>query len=255
MKTIIQLSDLHFGRHETDVAEKLVITLKALSPDVVVITGDLTQRAKISEFSEVSKFLNSLPNVKVVVPGNHDIPLYNIWMRFLRPLVRYRHFINKDVEPVYMDDEVCVVGLNSARSFTFKSGDISSEQLMRVRDALANVQDGKIKFVAMHHPLETLSASVQVSLKKLGVHAVMYGHTHVSDFRQIRLDDDNTSGDLLLIQAGTATSNRYRNQNNSFNVIKVDGSDIVVELQRWNKESRLFELIETVNFNLKHLNQ
>ena len=107
-----------------------------LKPDLVVVSGDLTQRARIEQFKEARRFLDSLPSPQIVVPGNHDVPLYDVLSRFARPLARYRRYITEDLEPFYADDEIAVLGLNTARSLTIKGGRINEAQFARARGRL-----------------------------------------------------------------------------------------------------------------------
>lgn len=90
MRTIVHLSDIHFGRVDTSVVTPLINTVTSLRPDLVAVSGDLTQRARVSEFTHARRFLDTLPHPQIVVPGNHDVPLHNIFSRFSHPLERYR---------------------------------------------------------------------------------------------------------------------------------------------------------------------
>src|SRR5207245_8470101 len=129
LRAILHLSALHLGRVDACLLEPLRKRVVALAPHVVVVSGDLTQRAKPAQFREARAFLDTLPANQVVVPGNHDVPLYNVFQRFARPLAKYRRYIASDLEPAYVDEEIAVVGINTARSFTFKGGRINEEQL------------------------------------------------------------------------------------------------------------------------------
>ena len=122
MRTLAHLSDLHFGRVERGVLDALRERLWQVQPDLVVVSGDLTQRARARQFREARAFLDTLPQPQLVVPGNHDVPLYNVLARFLAPLAGYRRFVAEDVEPSFVDEEIAVLGLNTARSFTWKGG-------------------------------------------------------------------------------------------------------------------------------------
>src|SRR4051794_13402333 len=134
MRTLLHISDLHFGRVDSRLVEALRASVEELRPDVIAVSGDLTQRAKRREFAAASAFLGSLRPPKIIVPGNHDIPLYNVFTRFGRPLDRYRRYIGSQIEPSFMDDEIAVVGVNTARSLTFKGGRINADQVKRARD-------------------------------------------------------------------------------------------------------------------------
>src|SRR5687767_83793 len=128
MTTIAHLSDLHFGRHDPVLADVLVTQLGKTRPDLIVISGDLTQRARRSQFAAARDFLRRLPGPVLIVPGNHDVPLYDVMRRFLQPLGRYRRYICADLEPFFCDSQIAVLGINTARSATFSNGRISYEQ-------------------------------------------------------------------------------------------------------------------------------
>ena len=152
MRTIVHLSDLHFGRLDPRMVAPLVAAVDAVGPDLVAVSGDLTQRARRGQFADAHAFLAALRFPRLVVPGNHDVPLYDIATRFLRPLARYRRFIANDVEPIFADEEIIAIGLNSARSLTFGRGRLNELQIDtphggRVRVAL----DGEI--LHMNTPL------------------------------------------------------------------------------------------------------
>ncbi len=136
MRTIVHLSDLHFGRLDPRMVAPLVAAVDAVGPDLVAVSGDLTQRARRSQFADAHAFLAALRFPRLVVPGNHDVPLYDIFTRFLRPLARYRRFIAADLEPVFADEEIIVIGLNSARSLTFGRGRLNALQIARARERL-----------------------------------------------------------------------------------------------------------------------
>src|SRR4051812_18248336 len=119
MRTIAHISDLHFGRVDPPVAEALVEDLRAVGPALVVVSGDFTQRARRDQFEAAAAFLKRLPMPQLVVPGNHDLPLYDVATRFVRPLRRYRRFISADMRPMFRDDELLVVGVNSARPLSW----------------------------------------------------------------------------------------------------------------------------------------
>ena len=109
MRTLVHLSDLHFGRVDAELLDPLVAAVAAATPALVVVSGDLTQRAREREFEEARDFLDRLPAPRLVVPGNHDVPLYRVWERFLSPLGKYRRIIEPDLEPSFVDGEISVM--------------------------------------------------------------------------------------------------------------------------------------------------
>ena len=151
MRTLVQISDLHFGRVDPLLLDPLAAAVDAIGPDVVVVSGDLTQRARNAQFRAARAFLDRLPMPQVVVPGNHDVPLYDVVRRFVAPLARFRRYIERDPAPFFRDDQVAVLGINSARSLTFKGGRINHEQIETVRARFAGLDPAVIR-VARHPP-------------------------------------------------------------------------------------------------------
>src|ERR671938_935858 len=110
MKKIVHLSDLHFGRIDAGLVEPLVAAVNEAQPTLVVVSGDLTQRARSQQFEEARAFLDRLPKPQIIVPGNHDVPLHNAYARFFQGLNKYKRFITDDLEPFYSDTEIAVLG-------------------------------------------------------------------------------------------------------------------------------------------------
>jgi 3',5'-cyclic AMP phosphodiesterase CpdA len=154
MRTIAHLSDPHFGRIEPATVQALITTVTEGRPDIVVISGDLTQRAKEHEFQEARQFLDALPSPQIVVPGNHDVPLYNVLARALKPLRNYQRYITKDLEPFYSDDEIAIVGINTARSLSFKNGRINRQQVARNCARLEACGENRTRIIVSHHPFD-----------------------------------------------------------------------------------------------------
>src|SRR2546426_11932554 len=154
MRTIVHLSDLHFGRVDRRIVGPLVAGIDELAPALVGGSGDFTQRARRREFVEARVFLDMLRFPRLVVPGNPDVPRYNVARRFLSPLARYQRFIAEDLEPTYADEEMVVLGLNSARSMTFGRGRLNRDQISRAAERLRGVDPSRIKIIATHHPFD-----------------------------------------------------------------------------------------------------
>ena len=223
MRTLAHLSDLHFGRVDRALLEPLRRRLKALAPDVVVVSGDLTQRARPEQFREARAFLDSLPQPQVVVPGNHDVPLYNVLARFLTPLRRYRLIISKDPEPGFVDDEIAVLGINTARAFVFKGGRVSARQLTRVREALGRL-DGRMRILVSHHPFMAHEA-----LADCGVDVLVSGHRHATRIGYADGHGVSAGHRALMIEAGTATSRRTREEPNGFNLLRIEARRVEID--------------------------
>src|SRR3954454_11365922 len=154
MRTLVHLSDIHFGRTDEKIVSELRTAIIEAGPDVVAVSGDLTQRARTEEFQRAREFLDALPRPQIVIPGNHDVPLHNVYARFTGGLDKYRRYISEDLEPAYHDDELSIVGLNTARSLTFKGGRISHSQMRRAEEILSSVRRDAIKVLVTHHPFD-----------------------------------------------------------------------------------------------------
>src|SRR4051812_33860250 len=147
MPLLAHLSDIHFGTVDPALAEAVRVQLTELQPDLTVISGDLTQRARRSQFQEAKAFLDALPGKKLVVPGNHDVPLWNFLARFFAPLAGYCELITNDLTPLYSDAQMAVVGINTARSFTRKNGRINAGQVEHACHQLSGLGKEVIKVV------------------------------------------------------------------------------------------------------------
>src|SRR5574343_1234441 len=154
MRTIVHLSDLHFGRVDQALLAPLQRCVAALQPDVLVVSGDLTQRARTAEFQAARAFLDTLPGPQIVVPGNHDIPLYNVASRFLAPLRKYTRYVTLDLMPEYVDDEIAVLGINTARSLTIKDGRINRQQIEQIHQRMSALDPHLTRIVVTHHPFD-----------------------------------------------------------------------------------------------------
>ncbi|MFN2386980.1 MAG: metallophosphoesterase [Thermoanaerobaculia bacterium] len=244
MRRIAHLSDLHFGHLRPETLGPLREAVEAARPDLVAISGDLTQRARRRQFQEAAQFLETLPSPRIVVPGNHDVPLFNVLDRFLRPLHNYSRFITADLAPYYEDEEIAVVGINTARSLTFKGGRVNAFQLASIRERLCRLPDGVTKMVVTHHPFDVPEAGhhtevvgrADMAMKVLaecGADVLLAGHLHTSHIGHTATRYKIEGHSALVIQAGTATSTRERGERNSFNLVEIDHPAIAVVRYVW----------------------
>jgi 3',5'-cyclic AMP phosphodiesterase CpdA len=244
MRTIVQLSDLHFGRIDEAVLAPLVAQVHALAPDLLVVSGDLTQRARTEQFRAARQFLAALPQPQIVVPGNHDIPLFNLAARFFSPLAKYRRYITPELQPTFIDDEIAVIGINTARSLTIKDGRVNDRQIELARRQLSTLPPQVVKIVvthhpfdlppgARHHPLVGQAAPAMRAFAICGADLLLAGHVHSSSAVSSAGRYDIAGYAALVVQAGTATSTRGRGETNSFNVLHVQAHHILVERMSW----------------------
>jgi 3',5'-cyclic AMP phosphodiesterase CpdA len=252
MKKIVHLSDLHFGRVDEALLGPLEEAVVAAAPSLVVVSGDLTQRARTHEFEEARAFLDRLPTPQIVVPGNHDVPLWDVYSRFASPLEKFRRIITDDLEPFYEDEEMVVAGVNTARALTRKYGRVNEEQVARLRERLCTYKDEVVKVVVTHHPFDLpagadereivgRAAMAMEALAACGVDLLLAGHMHIGQTGHTAERYKIRGHSALYVQAGTATSNRVRGgESNSFNLVRLKHPYIQVERRTWDAAARTF---------------
>jgi 3',5'-cyclic AMP phosphodiesterase CpdA len=259
MRMLVHLSDLHFGRVDPVVVDALRDTVRGLGPDLVVVSGDFTQRARSSQFTEARAFLESLPRPHLIVPGNHDVPLHNVFARFFNPLGGYRHHMTDDLRPQYMDDEIAVVGTDTTRSFTIGGGGIRRRELQRIRELLKKADRSAVAILVAHHPFDEPHAGATFGRARPGADAVeqlaadgidvfLTGHLHVTYAGHTATRYNVGGRSAIVVEAGTATSTRIRGEPNAFNVLRIDRHAIVVEHLVWNAATRAFAPGEVQRF-------
>lgn len=244
MRTVVHLSDLHFGRVDQALLAPLRESVMAAHPDLVVVSGDLTQRARRKQFRAAAAWLATLPGPRLVVPGNHDVPLYDVVRRFVAPLARFRRYIEDEEFPYYQDDEIAAIAINTARSLTFKGGRINQAQVDEVARRFHGLPEAVTRIVVSHHPFDlpegaeasNLVGRAQMAMQAFagcGVDLFLSGHLHLthsgSTARRYAIDGFAA----LVVQAGTATSTRGRGEANAFNVIRIGTTEMVLETMAW----------------------
>jgi 3',5'-cyclic AMP phosphodiesterase CpdA len=218
-----------------------------LKPDLVVISGDFTQRARTEQFRDACEFLRGLRDRGhdvLGVPGNHDVPLYDVLRRFLSPLARYRRFIDESLCPFVELPGVAVLGINTARSLTFKDGRINKQQIAFIRETFSRTPSDAVRILVTHHPLFALEIGGEVeraigrqelaldAIEESGVDMVLAGHHHHAS-SQDASDLVTRAGGVLVVQAGTATSTRVREQEQSFNIIDIADGSVTITVHAW----------------------
>src|SRR6478672_6061494 len=249
MPRLVHLSDLHFGAHDQKLVEAAEKRVDELKPDLVVISGDFTQRAKTEQFREACQFLERLQHSGhevLGVPGNHDVPLYDVLRRFLSPLARYRRFIDDNLCPFVELPGLAVLGVNTARSLTFKDGRLNKDQVAFIRDTFSRTPRDSFRVLVTHHPLFALEVGDDLTpaigrqemaldaIEEAGVDMLLAGHNHHASSHSAS-DLVTRAGGALVVQAGTATSTRLREQEQSFNVIDVGDASVTITVNAWEK--------------------
>ena len=258
MRTILHLSDLHFGRVDPRLVSPLIRTIREIAPDLIAVSGDLTQRARTKQFIQARDFLRQLAFPQIVVPGNHDVPLYNVAERFLNPLAGYRRYIAGDLEPVFVDDEMIVVGLNSARAALYGRGRLNEEQVGRAAERLRTAPAHLVRIVVTHHPFdlpkghsdEHIIGGSQMAMEHLargGADVFLAGHLHVTHVGHTAERYKIANHSALVLQAGTL-STRGRGEPNSFNVVTLARPYISVDRQTWDQDHQTFHRSGTGEF-------
>ncbi len=232
MKRILHLSDLHFGRvNQTALAALQQIVLEQ-DPgfDLIIMTGDWTQRAKVREFAEASDFIRSLTSPVLSVPGNHDVPLYDLGRRFFAPYSRYAKLRPLTLSH-FQDEDVSVVGLSTVNPYRPVAGVVHESDVERARSIFEESAATAIRILACHHPIFDPSRNVWLSpenrsqaLLRLQPDIILSGHSHM---QWVEMSEFNQKS-VLHVSAGTTISSRVRDEVNSFHILELGGSRTVI---------------------------
>jgi 3',5'-cyclic AMP phosphodiesterase CpdA len=254
LSVLLQISDTHFGTEQEAVVEALGTLAHQLRPDVVVLSGDITQRARPAEFHSARSFVDRLGAPVLAVPGNHDIPLFDLWARLRRPYGRYSAAFGTDLEPVHRSAELLVVCVNTTRPWRHKVGEVSALQIERAAQLVGHADPAQLRVVVVHQPIAVTRAEDEsnrlrghaVALRRwaeAGADLVMGGHIHLPYVMPLQ----GLARALWVVQAGTAVSSRVRDgMPNSVNLLRW-GADAVpgcCQIEQWNysADDRAFRL-------------
>ncbi len=256
MSVLLQVSDPHFGTEQPAVAEALNALAHQQRPDLVVLSGDITQRARPAQFRAARAFAERLGAPLLAVPGNHDIPLFDLWTRLRRPYARYSAVFGTDLQPVHRSPELLVVGVNTTRAWRHKDGEISPLQVARVASLMEGAAAGQLRVVVVHQPIAVTRDDDlpnrlhghDAALRRwaaAGADLVMGGHIHLPYVMALQ----GLVRPMWAVQAGTALSTRTRpGAPNSVNVLRWGQGSTSgrCQIEQWDftAESRAFVLAQ-----------
>ena len=265
MTTIVQISDTHFGTEQPPVVRALEAHVREHGADLLIVSGDITQRARAGQFAAAQAFVERLQALGIpqtlVIPGNHDIPLYNLFARAFTPYRNYRRHFGDELEPTFENDEMLVIGLNTTHPRRHKDGVVTAAQVEAASRRLQGCAPGKVRILVAHQPfgamlpsdLSNLQHGAEAALRRWaddGLDLVMGGHIHLPYVLPLSGQYKGLSREIWMVQAGTALSSRLRGTSpNSFNRLKVHaGADKKVCVERWDLLDEHFALAS--HFNL-----
>lgn len=253
MSIILHLSDTHFGTEQPEVSVALMQLTKEVQPDVAILSGDVTQRARRGQFAAARHFIDALTvPVKLVIPGNHDIPLFNLVARLFNPYGNYSRAFGPDLEPQFSNKNLLVICVNTTKPSRHKDGEVSAQQIERVCQQLQQALPDQLRIVTVHQPVfverdsdrENLLHGYQQAIQAwaaAGVDLVLSGHIHLAYVRNLREQQQDLPRQVWTVSAGTAISKRVRaGQQNSVNLIRYDPAQMprVCEVQRMDFDAK-----------------
>ena len=265
MRRVVHISDLHFGHNDPTLLDPLRDAIARIDPHVVIVSGDLVEHATDEEFRAAQAFLRLLPCPQIVVPGNHDLPFWNLARRVLEGLRKYRRYITKDLSPEYVDDEIAIVGADSAHLFPVKGGTITGFQLNGLVNRFSSFPNGLVRILVTHHPFDLpdpanphlLMGRARRSVARLApvVDVLAAGHIHVSSVGSTSARYNTAGHSMVYVQAGTAISSRYKGEANAFNLLRIGRSEamqkqVVVDRYAWVNERSSFAPLASTEFLL-----
>jgi 3',5'-cyclic AMP phosphodiesterase CpdA len=251
MTVLLHVSDTHFGTEQPHVVEALYRFTREQAPDVMVFSGDITQRARRAQFRAAREFVDRIGLPTIAIPGNHDIPLYNFFARIFYPYAGYRRAFGHELESEFESKDVIVIALNTTRPARHKNGEVSPKQIERVAARLRSAREEQLRIVVTHQPVHVTRVSEEKNLllgrvpairewARAGADLILGGHIHLPYARPLREEFKDLERDVWIVQAGTAVSWRVRHEApNSINLIRWTMNDrsrrCVIE--RWDHDT------------------
>tara|TARA_R110002049_G_scaffold44333_6_gene130256 strand:+ start:115602 stop:116408 length:807 start_codon:yes stop_codon:yes gene_type:complete len=260
MSRLVHLSDLHFGKDRPDLLAPLLQAVNGFSADLVIISGDLTQRAREREYIAARQFIDQIKAPVLSVPGNHDIPVHRPFTRFFRPWRYYRRQISRDLTPVYQGDDFIAVGMNTVDRFKWQTGRVGWSGLRRACAAFGTATTGQLRVLITHHPLDHPRTTKKKpipgagralgQLLDCGADMILSGHLHIwhagTFAHRARTTRDKTA---IQLHAGTSLSTRQRGEPNDFNVIDISSAQIAITRVGFDDAKGQFEKAEARHFD------
>lgn len=263
MIRLLQISDTHFGTERPEVMAAIRQLCHEHSPELVILSGDITQRARRVQFAAAKDFTDQLDAPLLSVPGNHDLPLFNLFARLFSPYRNYRRYFGNELEPEFETDRMLVIGVNSTRPSRHKNGELTDQQIERVARRLRLAGPDQLRVVVQHHPVRAVEASDTANLMinrekavpawvDAGMDLVLGGHIHLPYVLPLYGQRGADGRQAWTVQAGTAVSERVRgNISNSVNLISYQhakgGPQCVVERWDFVHEAQRFESVRSTN--------
>lgn len=267
MSILLHLSDTHFGTEQPDVVAALLRLADEVRPDVAVLSGDVTQRARRGQFAAARRFIEMLSApATLVIPGNHDIPLFNLAARVVFPYANYRHAFGTELEPQFCSDDLLVIGVNTTRPWRHKDGEVSAAQIEHVAQRLQRATLRQLRVVVVHQPLQVISDRDRANLlhgyreavqnwAAAGADLILSGHIHLPYVQTLHGLPAASRQPVWAVSAGTATSRRVREgRPNSVNLIRHDPAQMpracVIDRLDFDAVSGSFNIAETNRLDL-----
>ena len=267
MSVLLQISDPHFGTEQPPVVEALAALALRQRPDLLVLSGDITQRARRDEFRAARAFVDRLGAPLLAIPGNHDIPLFDLRARLFHPYARHCEAFGDDIEPEHASRELLVLCVNTTRRWRHKNGQVSTRQIERVAERLSRAGANQLRVVVVHQPVAVLRdedvhdrlrnhAAAQVRWAAAGADLVMGGHIHLPYVMALHEPQQHAARDtratlatratlvtraMWAVQAGTSVSARVRRGvPNSVNIVRwgVDAPTGRCVIEQWDYVAR-----------------
>lgn len=265
MSLLLHISDTHFGTEKPEVVKALLALARAQQPDVIVLSGDITQRATRSQYATAARFVAQLaPTPLIAIPGNHDIPLFNLAARLFNPYGQHRRAFGRELEPVFESDHWLVQAVNTTRRWRHADGEVSLAQVDRVAQRLLNARPGQLRVVVTHQPVAVTLPEDEANLLHGRAHAVQFwsdagadlilgGHIHLPFVEALRPHFAAIPRNVWAVQAGTAVSARTRSEApNSVNLIRHSGTaPRAAVVERWDHSAQTgrFERVATTTLH------